>query len=136
MLYDHVATGADPEGEPVCRMGWRRRDPAPLPKVACRPSLPVTIHQGNHGAGYATGSVDGLLVVRHFAVRSPEQMIRKARNGGAAYAATNLPEDVGKHWRDWNRLSDEQLTEVFYEHYHVADPASDPSLIFDPCPSW
>lgn len=132
-LYDHVATGDDPAAGPLDSMFWRRRDPAPLPKVACRPYAPVTIHQGNHGADYGD-RVDGLLVVRHFPYRSAEQMIRKARNGGAAYAATDLPEDQGKHWRDYNRLSDEQLADVFREFFWARRPERDPSLIFDPCP--
>lgn len=134
-LYDHIPTALDGTDEdPVKRIGWRRREPAPLPKVACRPLVSVVIEQGNHGASYPTGTVDDLLVVRHYALRSPEQMIRKARNGGKAYAATNLPADVGAHWRQWNELSDEQLGDVFREHYWSADPHADPSLIFDPAP--
>jgi glycosyltransferase involved in cell wall biosynthesis len=133
-LYDHVATARDPgDGDPITRIGWRRREPAPLPKVAVRPYPRVTIHQGNHSASYGD-TVDDLLVVRHFALRSPEQMIRKARNGGAAYAATDLPEHVGAHWRQWNQLSDEQLGEVFRTYYWSPRPESDPSLIFDPAP--
>jgi hypothetical protein len=61
-------------------------------------------------------------------------MIRKARNGGRAYAATNLPEDHGQHWRDWNRLTDEQLGDVFRRYYWSADPEHDANLIFDPAP--
>lgn len=133
-LYDHVASALDPdESDPVKRIGWRRREAAPLQKVACRPLAPVTIHQGNHSASYEN-TQDNLLVVRHYALRSPEQMVRKARNGGAAYAATTLPKEVGAHWRGWSQLSDEQLGEVFRRYYWAADPAGDPSLIYDPAP--
>jgi glycosyltransferase involved in cell wall biosynthesis len=133
-VYDHRATGLDPDvTNPLGRMGWRTVDPLPLHKVACRPVLPVTITQGNHGAEYPTQDpLVGQLVVRHFPLRSPEQMIRKARNGAAAYAATDLSDDVGAHWRQWGALSDEQLTEVFREHYWHADPANE-GLIYDPC---
>jgi glycosyltransferase involved in cell wall biosynthesis len=133
-VYDHRATGLDPDvTNPLGRMGWRTVDPLPLHKVACRPVLPVTITQGNHGAEYPTQDpLVGQLVVRHFPIRSPEQMIRKARNGAAAYAATDLPEEIGQHWRDWGRLSDEQLTEVFRRHYWHANPANE-GLIYDPC---
>lgn len=66
VLYDHVATADDPDDpSPLTRIGWRRRDPAPLCKVACRPLAPVTIHQGNHDADHGH-RVDGQLVVRHF----------------------------------------------------------------------
>lgn len=60
-------------------------------------------------------------------------MIRKARNGAAAYAATDLPETTGAHWRQWGTLSDEQLREVFFEHYFSGDPEAD-GLVFDPWP--
>lgn len=133
-LYDHVATGADPdEADVVKRLGWRRREAMDLPKVAVRPYPRVTIHQGNHGADFGE-TIDGLLVVRHFALRSPQQMIRKARNGGRAYAATSLPEHVGAHWRGWDRLTDEQIADVFRTYYWVAEPSRDRSLIFDPAP--
>lgn len=134
-LYDHVATGKDPaDSDPTSRIGWRRRDPAPLPKVAARTRVPVAIEQGNHGAGYPAEREAGLLVIRHFPYRSVEQMIRKARNGARAYAATDLPDHVGQHWRDYGRLSDEQIGDVFREHFWTAAPDRDPALIFDPAP--
>lgn len=128
VVYDHVAADVFPSP-------WRRAEMLPLRKVACRPQW-VTIHDGNHGASYEDQShpltVTGLLEIHHFPYRSASQMIRKARNGSAALAATDLPEDVGKHWRDYGRLSDEQLTEVFFEHFHSVDPAAD-GLVYDPC---
>jgi hypothetical protein len=76
--------------------------------------------------------VTGELEVRHYPYRSPEQMIRKARNGAAAYAATDLPETVGQHWRDYGRLTDEQIGEVFRRYFWSADPEAD-GLVHDPC---
>ncbi len=139
-LYDHVPTAQDPGvADPVTRIGWRRREPAPLAKVAVRPSLPVTIEQGNHGATFPTPrTIDGLLVVRHFPYRSADQFVSKVRNGAAAYAATDLPEDVGKHWRDYGRLLDsggpDAIGDVFRAWFWSAAPEEDPSLIFDPAP--
>lgn len=134
-LYDRVPTALDgAEANPLLRMGWRRREPAPLPKVACRPTIAVRIEQGNHAAHFDTETETGLLVVFHYPYRSSEQMIRKARNGAAAYAATDLPEDVGKHWRDYGRLTDEQIGDVFREHFWSAAPERDDTLIFDPAP--
>lgn len=139
-IYDHVATAADPdEPDPVKRIGWRRRDPCPLHKVACRPVLPVTIEQGNHGATYPDRStLEGQLVVRHFPNRSVDQLIRKVRNGAVAYAATDLPDHQGAHWRQWGQLLEEggegALGELFREWYWSADPEGDPDLIFDPAP--
>lgn len=143
-LYDHVATAEDPdEPDPVARLGWRRRESAPLPKVAVRPYPcvgSVTIHQGNHGAthGLPVDQLDGLLVVRHFPYRSTEQFVRKVRNGVQAYAATNLPEHEGRHWRDYGRLLDaggpKAIDAVFRAWFYSADPWTDPTLIFDPVP--
>lgn len=136
-LYDFVATGVDrDEADPVARMRWHRVNPVELPKVAARTSLPVIIHQGNHGASYdaVALTLDRPLVVSHYPLRSPEQMIRKARNGGAAYAATDLPEDLGAHWRGWSALSDDELHEVFRTYYFSEAPERDGSLVRDPCP--
>ncbi len=139
-LYDHVATGVDPgELDPVKRMGWRRREAAPLAKVAVRPNLPVTIAQGNHSGSFPDPrTVDDLLVVRHYPYRSADQFVSKVRNGAAAYAATDLPEEAGKHWRDYGRLLDsggpDAIGDVFRAWFWAADPAADPSLIFDPAP--
>ena len=139
-LYDHVPTAADPaEGSPVERIGWRRTTPAPLPKVACRTGADLVIHQGNHGAGYDAPApvIGGLLQVRHFPYRSAEQFVRKARNGAAAYAATDLDEDTGRHWREYGRLADahgdEALHDVFRRWFWSADPRAD-GLIYDPAP--
>lgn len=135
-IYDHRATGADEGGaDPVKRMGWRHRDALPLHKIACRPVLHATITQGNHSAHYPHQTpLTGQLVIRHFPIRSVEQMIRKARNGGKAYEATDLPEDVGAHWRGWNKLSDEEIEGVFRRYYFWGEPASNHDLIFDPVP--
>lgn len=150
-LWDHVATGHDPdEPNPVARIQWRRPDPLPLPKIAClwRPSL--TIHQGNHGCDY-----DGirprtslLLNVRHFPYRSADQFIRKIRNGAAAYAATGdkLSLTAGAHWRQWGQIlerqGDEAVANIFRKWFWRSDPGmplniegeQQPPLIHDPAP--
>lgn len=137
-LFDHVASSSDAsEADPVRRITWRRREAAPLPKVAVRTRPNVTIHQGNHGADFGA-TQDNLLIVRHFPYRTPEQFVKKVRNGAAAYAATNLPEDVGKHWRDYGRLLDaggpSAIGDVFRAWFWSATPQQDPTLMNDPCP--
>lgn len=145
-LFDHVATGSDPQlGSPVERMGWRRRYSLPLPKVACRWRDDLTIHQGNHGCDYGgiapAGAVN--LVVRHFPYRSVDQLIRKVRNGAAAYRAAGdrLPADAGKHWREWGERLDSDgeqwIVDLFNVWYRVEDPFNpDANLLFDPAPTW
>lgn len=131
-IFDHVATAGVEGLSP-----YRRAEQLPLRKVACRARMGLVIHQGNHGASFAEDghplTATGLLQVRHFPYRSVEQMIRKARNGAAAYGATDLPEDMGAHWRGYGRLSDEQLAGVFHTYFWSPDPEAD-GLIHDPCP--
>jgi hypothetical protein len=127
-LWDHVATGRDPDDpNPLVRLGWRRADCAPLPKVACRALPGLTIAQGNHGATYDDGDLPGittnLLTVRHYSYRDALQMIRKVRNGAEAYAATDLPEDQGAHWRQMGRMSDEQIMDAYRTWFWRASPA-------------
>lgn len=147
-LYDHVATAQDPaDPDPFTRLGWRRIAPAPLQKVAVRPTIPVRIEQGNHGARYDTATVDGLLVIRHYPWRSPEQAVRKVRNGAAAYAATSLPQEMGSHWRGWGRIlhehGEDAIADLFRKWHWRAQPRADavidgehqPPLIYDPAPA-
>lgn len=133
-LYDHVATAHDDvdELDPVRRLGWRRQTRNPLPKVACRWRADLVIEQGNHSASY-TGRAsvfDELLVVRHFPYRSPAQLVRKVRNGAAAYAAggDSLPASYGAHWRQWGKLLDERgeeaIAELFRTWYWREVPAA------------
>lgn len=138
-LVDHVATGADPEdSNPITRIGWHRRTPLPLPKVAVRTSVPVVIDQGNHGAWYSQKHSNGLHV-RHFPYRSATQFESKVRSGAAAYAATDLPESIGAHWRQYGRILDtfgpEGVHEIFRKWFWVEDPNNDPTLILDPAPT-
>jgi glycosyltransferase involved in cell wall biosynthesis len=137
LVYDHIPTALDPDGPPFHRMGWRRREANPLVKVAARTRPAVRIHQGNHGADYGP-TIRDLLVVRHYPYRSAEQFVRKARNGAAAYAATDLPEHEGRHWRDYGRILDEEgedaLTAVFHRWFWSPDPRRDRTLILDPSP--
>lgn len=139
--YDHVATAMDSsEPNPLLRLSWRRREPLPIGKVACRVRDDLVIEQGNHSASYDGGATKFTdhLVIRHFPYRSIEQFIQKARNGAEAYRATDLPENLGAHWRQWGDLLDAQgeeaLADVFRKWYWTGDPNADASLIYDPCP--
>lgn len=146
-VFDHVATGKDPdEPDPVRRIQWRRRKELPLPKVAVRTAEGLVIEMGNHWARHpvpARFTDEAPIVVHHFPYRSAEQLIRKVRNGSAAYAATSgLPEQAGAHWRSWGGLSDDQIGDLFRKWYWRADPRHDvnidgeyqPSLYHDPAP--
>lgn len=141
-LFDHVPTALDPdEPDPVRRIGWRRRNVSPLPKVAARTHPDLTIADGNHSANFgrfAGRRINGQLIVRHYPYRTAEQMIAKALKGAAGLGLTDLPESTGQHWRDYARLvqthGDQTLADVFTGHFYSDNPHADPSLIFDPAP--
>lgn len=137
-LYDHVATGSDPDvADPVRRIGHRRERPAELPKVAARTACDLVIEQGNHNATYTTrpAHLRGQLVVRHFPYRSPEQFVRKVRNGGAAVKAANLPPESGAHWRGYHDVleaaGEDACAEIFRTWFWQPDGRG---LIYDPVP--
>lgn len=136
-IYDYVPTGVDWDtiDNPIQRMRWRKMDRQPLHKVACRTNPTLTIHMGNHNASYGyepTYSDEEHIVVKHFPIRTLKQIIDKARKGAGALELTNLPYEVGRHWRDWNNLSDEQFEEAWKLYWFVDDPYKDPSLFYDP----
>lgn len=138
-LFNHFPSAVDPAGEdPFRTIVWRQPVPAALPKVAFRWHPDARIHQGNHGVDHPeplTTAVE--LEVRHFPYRSPEQMVRKARNGAAAYAATDLPPEQGAHWRSYGdlieRFGEEALHDVFRTYFWHLSPV-DAGLILDPAP--
>lgn len=139
-LYDYVATWNDPEDpNPVRRLRWRREMKAPLPKISCRYRPDLVIEAGNHGAKYDRSAitVESLYQIRHFPYRSPEQMVKKVRNGAAAYAATDLPSYTGAHWRGYGQILAEKgekaIHDIFYRWFYSENPEKD-GLIYDPAP--
>jgi len=151
ILFDHVATGIDPQEEnPVRRLSYRRVAPTPLRKVAVRAVEGVVINQGNHSAWFPDvqhpSTVTDLMQVRHFPYRSVEQFVSKVRNGAAAYAATDLPPEAGAHWRQYGRILDEHgeegIAEIFHTWFFREDPTVETvihgeqqsALVYDPCP--
>jgi hypothetical protein len=94
---------------------------------------------GNHIARYGRfGAAKFLsspgLALRHFSWRTPEQYAHKIEIGRAAYAATNMPEDIGAHWRMWDGATHEEVMAHFREWFWADDPESDDELVLDPAP--
>lgn len=139
-LFNHFCTGIDGAGDdPFRTMVWRHPDPAPLPKVAFRWKPGAVIHQGNHGVNLPSGgrTLHGVLEIRHFPYRSAAQFVRKAVNGAAAYARTDLPAEQGAHWRMYGKHAEqhgvEALEDVFRENFWHLLPEHD-NLVRDPAP--
>lgn len=145
-VYDHICTGTDEGTHPFERMVWRTRDKLELPKAAVRLTPDLTIRAGNHGADYDEDRPthgpylsQQMLRVDHFPYRSPEQFVRKIRNGYAAYQATDLPEDTGTHWRSYGRILEEKgpqilVGDVFSRWFYEINPEKpfNRPLVFDP----
>ena len=147
-LYDHVASAFDDDlqANPIARLQWRREYAAPLPKVACRWHPSMKIGMGNHDVAYKNKQApwQQRMAIRHFPYRSSEQVIRKIRNGAQAYAATDLPEHYGAHWRGWGQILDLHgpgaIEELFRKWHWRENPDSvltidgeqQPPLRFDP----
>ena len=138
-ILNFMPTVLDPSIEdvpdPVVRIQWRLREPAPMPKVCARTAETLVIHAGNHSAmiGKWKKATPGLLL-RHYSWRSPEQYLRKIRNGIAAYEATDLPDTIGEHWRMWAGQSDESILEHYARWFSGHDPAENSDLFHDPLP--
>jgi glycosyltransferase involved in cell wall biosynthesis len=146
--YDHVPSGEDDldQADPTLRIGWRERDPFPMPKVACRTLPGLMILIGSHSAwyGHPVDSVDGLLEIRHFKYRSAEQFVRKIRNGAEAIAMTDFPPQICDHWRKYGAILEgggpPALERIFRERHYREDPRAEVviegetrlSLLFDP----
>lgn len=139
-LINHFCTAIDTDDlDPFRSMVWRQQEPMVLPKVAFRWAPGAVIHQGNHGVSMPGTllTVGSVLEVRHFPYRSAGQFVSKARNGAAAYRATDLPESEGAHWRAYgdtlDRWGPEALINIYREHFWYLSPA-DSKMVRDPAP--
>lgn len=157
-LFNHFPSSIDPDtGTPFADIGWRQPHPGELPKVCFRWDDHLDqIDQGNHsvtiaGRSYRSTTADkGVLdrdvppcpaertvALRHFPYRTFDQFARKARNGAEAYAATDLPDTTGAHWRQYGRILDlhgpDALREVYETWFWHLAPV-EASLIHDPAP--
>jgi hypothetical protein len=157
-LYNHLPSAEDDTNGscPVVRIGWRQREHQALGKVCCRARPDLVIGPGNHAAQTKGTALTGRgLVIRHFSWRTPEQYVRKIRNGIVAYAATNLPETTGEHWRMWGTVyerhgttladlqaaepgfalpGDDAVADHFRRWFYSERPREDKTLIYDPAP--
>ena len=139
-LYNHFPTAVDiDDPDPFRSIIWRQTSPGALPKVAFRWERGAVVHQGNHGVTLPSKmSVDQGLEIRHFPYRSAEQFVRKARNGAEAYKATDLPVEVGAHWRSYGDILERHgeqvlVDEVFRRWFWAVSPV-DMGWIPDPAP--
>lgn len=143
-IINHFASALDLPGDnPFETMVWRQPAAQEMPKVAARFRGNMVIHQGNHAVSFDGRPAESWTLtegieLRHFPYRTFDRMVRKARNGGAAYAATDLPEGQGQHWRGYARIIEEHGEDTFrrdvFERYFWFLSPIDAGLIRDPAP--
>jgi len=104
--------------------GWAiDRQPHLHPKVAFRAHPEARLSTGNHSVQRVGRRAEGLRIV-HLPWRSYEQFARKVRNGAQALSLTDLPQDVGIHWRETGSLPDEALVALWADLLHgLGNPA-------------
>lgn len=109
--WDHIVTDDDDpiETNPFRRITHRRQTPQKMGKVAFRYHPDIHIDFGNHFIFNHPGRQAQALNYRHYQYRSFEQLVTKARNGAAAYNATNLHPTYGSHWRQLGAYDDRML---------------------------
>jgi len=139
-LYNHFPTAIDvPDIVPFKSLVWRQQKKGALPKVAIKYHKGMVIEQGNHSVTYPVSiHSSNVLEIRHFPYRTWEQFKNKAVNGLKAYQATDLPEDMGGHWRSYGKLiekwGDEVVErEVFRKYFYFFSP-TDNEMVCDPAP--
>ena len=143
-LYNHFRTAFDlGGGSPFEQMVYRQPDAGALPKVAFRPWGDFVLEAGNHSVTLGGKSLplfgvpERCIEIRHFPYRSLEQFISKAVPGGQGYAQTDLPEDMGAHWREyyriWQRGGEGALQEVYERWFYFPAPVTQ-GLVLDPAP--
>lgn len=155
-VYHYLPTALDDEGEadPFRRIGWRLAEPSALPKVGARLVPGLVVEAGNHGVLIDKGDEGGGsqfvrpplgvggLRVNHYSWRSEAQFAKKIVNGARAYALTDLPDEVGPHWRMWGDPYADDLPERAAAHFRAnffaenppCAPGSDDErgLVYDP----
>lgn len=140
-MWNHFPTALDEDDpDPFRSIVWRQTERNPLDKACCRWRPGMVIDQGNHAVSENGRPMPGHgagLNIRHFPYRSWEQFRRKAVNGAAAYAASDLPPEMGAHWRGYGRIleagGDDALRAVYETWFWFADPAA-AGMTYDPAP--
>lgn len=98
-MYHYSYLGAEgAEPNPYLRQRWRVDAPSGPKKAAFRSHRFAFVNNGNHTVRRPGVSGPGLHI-HHFPHRGHAQMATKLANGSAAFAASDLPADVGAHWR-------------------------------------
>lgn len=140
-IFNHFCSSLDDDDpNPFKRIAYRQHEAQALPKVAVRFHDALVIHQGNHDAvapPFTQRNNNGFFSLRHFPYRSLAHFLKKAKNGAAAYKATDLPFSVGQHWREYgetlDRYGPSAIEEIYRRWFYFTTPSLD-GMMRDPAP--
>ncbi|MFW0155495.1 glycosyltransferase family 2 protein [Rothia sp. P6271] len=82
-------------------------------KVAFKPTKYSVVQMGNHAVLRPGVPETKKLMIVHRPWRSLEQFTRKIRQGARSLELTNLPQELGYHWRVLGESSDAELEELW-----------------------
>jgi len=128
-MHDHVPSPDDDPHEPNPYRRMRRRlvDPKVMGKVAFRAHRLAFLEAGNHAVRHPAGpAVPSDLFIRHVPFRTPEQVLRKVRQGAAASIAAARDGNFSVHWRTLAAMPEHEVV-AYYQR------RDDPTLV-DPAP--
>lgn len=119
-------TGAQAFAE---RFPYRLREPSEAVKVAFRANWLARLRTGNHGVTVpGNRTIDGLRIA-HYSLRTPEQVLRKSRDGAAAARASGEELHVAR-WFDLENADEDAGRRA------IADLGQASETVFDPASSW
>jgi len=126
-MFDFLPT-ADVEHcrDPYTQFVRRTANPVTT-KVAFRAHLLAWVATGNHSVSQPGRRVAGALAIRHYPFLGFEHFANKARRGTASLERTDLPANIGGHWREWARQDDPELREEW-------SSLCTQELVYDPLP--
>ena len=85
------------------------------PKVCFKSWRSSVVTMGNHRVLRPGAQGTGRVVILHLPWRSRQQLQRKLMQGAKALELTDLPEDLGYHWRKNGELSEKQLADIWLD---------------------
>src|SRR5262249_25122100 len=112
------------------RFPFRNARPSRNAKVAFRANWLAHLDPGNHRVFTACPRVVDALRIAHYSVRTPEQMLRKPRDGAAAIRAGGGLLDGAPRWHELDG-ADPAAAQSYLDRI-----AREQELVFDPASRW
>ena len=128
-MYDFLPLpNAPPVNNMLRDLTWRQREPG-AQKIAFRAHLLASVNTGNHWVSQPVQLADQQMTIRHYPFLGFDHFVEKAHRGALVLSLTDLPANIGEHWREWGHVSDDDLRRVWeclLDRNVVEDPLAEP----------